>query len=130
MENRAYFITRSKLGKTVPQIKSELTNAFPDSSPGLSTLHTWSKEIKDGTFTSQKRTSSGRPRETRTPENFDTVKLLVDNNPRITTLQVSAEVSLPPTTVFRILTEDLGLKNVLSVLVPHQLSEKPARAVL
>ncbi|QQP50672.1 Uncharacterized protein FKW44_011762, partial [Caligus rogercresseyi] len=43
--------------------------------------------------------------------------------PRMTTRQVAAEVSLPSTTVFRLLTEDLGLRNLLSVLVPHQFSE-------
>ena len=48
---------------------------------------------------------------------------LVANNLRMTTRQFAAEVSLPPTTVFRILTEDLGFKNLLSVLVPHNLSD-------
>ncbi|QQP58201.1 Histone-lysine n-methyltransferase setmar-like protein [Caligus rogercresseyi] len=32
-------------------------------------------------------------------------------------------MSLPSTTVSELLTEDLGLRNLLSVLVPHQLSE-------
>ncbi|QQP55254.1 Hypothetical protein FKW44_008382, partial [Caligus rogercresseyi] len=45
------------------------------------------------------------------------------DNPRMTTRQVAAEVSLPSTTVFRLLTEDLGLLNLLSVIVTHQLSE-------
>ncbi|QQP53580.1 Uncharacterized protein FKW44_006105 [Caligus rogercresseyi] len=61
-----------------------------------------------GVFALEKKTRPGRPRETRTEENVARVKRLV---------------SLPSTTVFRLLTEDLGLRNLLSVLVPHQLSE-------
>ncbi|QQP38024.1 ATP-dependent DNA helicase [Caligus rogercresseyi] len=56
-------------------------------------------------------------------ENVARVKRLVEDNPRMTTRQVAAEVSLPFTTIFRLLTEDLGLRNLLNVLVPHQLSE-------
>ena len=48
---------------------------------------------------------------------------VVANYPQMTTRQVAAEVSLPPTTAFRFLTEDLGFKNLLSVLVPHNLSD-------
>ena len=120
---RAYFLVRYKLGKTVSEIHSDLVSTFPDSCPGFSTLKTWSREFRAGTFTLEKRTSSGRLRETRTTENIAAVERLVANNPRMTTRQVAAEVSLPPTTVFRILTEDLGFKNLLSVLVPHNLSD-------
>ena len=126
MENRdfrAYFFVRYKLAKTVAEIHSDLTLAFPDSSPGLTTLKTWSREFKKGSFALEKKTSPGRPRETRTPETIATVKRLIEDNPRMTTRQVAAEVSLPQPTVFRIQTEDIGLRNLLSVLVPHQLSE-------
>ncbi|QQP36062.1 Transposase [Caligus rogercresseyi] len=83
----------------------------------------WHTEFDKGVFALEKKTRPGRPRETRTEENVTRVKRLVEDNPRMTTRQVAAEVSLPSTTVFRLLTEDLGLRNLLSVLVPHQLSE-------
>ena len=120
---RAYFLVRYKLGKTVSEIHFDLVSTFPDSCPGFSTVKTWSREFRAGTFTLEKRTSSGQPRETRTTENIAAVERLVANNPRMTPRQVTVEVSLPPTTILRILTEDLGFKNLLSVLIPYNLPD-------
>ncbi|QQP57316.1 Transposase, partial [Caligus rogercresseyi] len=112
-----------KLARTVNEIHGDLLSTFPDSCPGLYTLQRWHTEFDKGVFALEKKTRPGRPRETKTEENVARVKRLVEDNPRMTTRQVAAEVSLPSTTVFRLLTEDLGLRNLLSVLVPHQLSE-------
>ncbi|QQP53554.1 Uncharacterized protein FKW44_006067, partial [Caligus rogercresseyi] len=76
-----------------------------------------------GVFALEKKTRPGRPRETRTEENVALVMRLVEDNPQMTTRQFLAEVSLPSTTVFRLVKEDLGLRHLLSVLVPQQLSE-------
>ncbi|QQP37615.1 Uncharacterized protein FKW44_017937 [Caligus rogercresseyi] len=120
---RSYFLIRIKLARTVNEIHRDLLSTFPDSCPGLSTLQRWHTEYDKGVFALEKKTRPGRPRETRTEENVARVKHLVEDNPRMTTRQVAAEMSLPSTTVFRLLTEDLGLRNLLSVLVPHQFSE-------
>ncbi|QQP40757.1 Transposase, partial [Caligus rogercresseyi] len=120
---RSYFLIRIKLARTVNEIHGDLLSTFPDSCPGLSTLQRWHTEFDKGVFALEKKNRPGRPRETKTEENVARVKRLVEDNPRMTTRQVAAKVSLPSTTVFRLLTEDLGLRNLLSVLVPHQLSE-------
>ncbi|QQP35136.1 Transposase [Caligus rogercresseyi] len=120
---RSYFFIRIKLARTVNEIHGDLLSTFLDSCPGLFTLQRWHTEFVKGVFALEKKNRPGRPRETRTEENVARVKRLVEDNPRMTTRQVAAEVSLPSTTVFRLLTEDLGLRNLLSVLVPHQLSE-------
>ncbi|QQP48846.1 Uncharacterized protein FKW44_009287 [Caligus rogercresseyi] len=111
---RSYFLIRIKLARTVNEIHGDLLSTFPDSCPGLSTLQRWHTEFDKGVLPGE---------EDPTEENVARVKRLVEDNPRMTTRQVAAEVSLPSTTVFRLLTEDLGLRNLLSVLVPHQLSE-------
>ncbi|QQP54102.1 Uncharacterized protein FKW44_006818 [Caligus rogercresseyi] len=118
---RSYFLIRIKLARTVNEIHGDLLSTFPDSWPGLYTLQRCQTEFNKGVFALEKKTRPGRPRETRTEENGAHVKHLVEDNPRMTTRQVAAEVSLPSTTVFRLLTEDLGLRNLPSVLVPHQL---------
>ncbi|QQP54710.1 Transposase [Caligus rogercresseyi] len=118
---RSYFLIWIKLARTVNEIHGDLLSTFPG--PGLSTLQRWHTEFDKGVLALEKKTRPGRPRETRTEENVARVKRLVEDNPRMTTRQVTAEVSLRSTTVFRLLTEDLGLRNLLSVFVPHQLSE-------
>ena len=51
--------------------------------------------MKKGSFTLVKGTSSGRPRETRTPKNISRVQELIEENPRLRTCEVAAELSLP-----------------------------------
>ncbi|QQP37876.1 Transposase [Caligus rogercresseyi] len=119
---RSYFLIRIKLARTVNEIHGDLLSTFltpalasPPSRDGtLSSIRVFFPGEEDPSLTSP---------DTRTEENVARVKRLVEDNPRMTTRQVAAEVSLPSTTVFRLLTEDLGLRNLLSVLVPHQLSE-------
>ncbi|QQP38980.1 Uncharacterized protein FKW44_019720 [Caligus rogercresseyi] len=112
---RSYFLIRIKLARTVNEIHGDLLSTFPDSCPGLSTLQRWHTEFDKGVFYPGE--------EDPTEENVARVKRLVEDNPRMTTRQVAAEISLASSTVFRLLTEDLGLRNLLSVVVPHQLSE-------
>ena len=47
---------------------------------------------------------------------------LIEENPRLSTYEVAAELSLPQSSILKILTDDLQFKNVLSVWVPHQLT--------
>ncbi|QQP42206.1 Hypothetical protein FKW44_016800 [Caligus rogercresseyi] len=54
-------------------------------------------------FSLEKNTSPGRLRET-----IAAVKRLIEDNPRMTTRQAAAEVSLHQKTVSRLLTGDLG----------------------
>ena len=46
---------------------------------------------------------------------------LIEKNPRLSTYEVAAELSLPQTSILNILTDDLQFKNVLSVWEPDQL---------
>ncbi|QQP51422.1 Uncharacterized protein FKW44_012779 [Caligus rogercresseyi] len=114
---RSYLLIQIKLARTVNEIHGDLLSIFPDSSPGLSTLQRWHTEFGKGVFALEKKTRRGCPRETRTEENVARVKRLVEDNPRMATRQVAAEVSLPSTTIFRLRTEDLGFRNLLSVVL-------------
>ena len=112
------------MGKTATETFEDLSTTFPDLSPGRSTVFGWVEAMKKGSFTLEKRTSSGRPRETRTPENISRVRELIEENPRLSTYEVAAELSLPQSSILKILTDDLQFKNVLSVWVPHQLTDR------
>ena len=109
--------------RTATETFEDLSTTFPDLSPGRSTVFGWVEAMKKGSFTVEKGTSSGRPRETRTPENISRVRELIEENPRLSTYEVAAELSLPQSSILKILTDDLQFKNVLSVWVPHQLTD-------
>ncbi|QQP42349.1 Uncharacterized protein FKW44_016975 [Caligus rogercresseyi] len=102
---RSYFLIKIKLARTVNEIHGDLLSTFPDS---------WaSPPSRDGTLSSVRVFLPWRRRPA-LDENVARVKRLVEDNPRMTTRQVAAEVSLPSTTVFRLLTRRAR---------PHQLSE-------
>ena len=121
---RSYTLIRHKLVKTDSEIHTDLSIAFPEACPGFSTIKRWTTDIQRGTFSLEKRTSSGRPRETRTEDTIARVRELVTKNPRFSTRQIAAESSLAQATVSRLLKQDLGLKIVLSCWVPHSLSDQ------
>ena len=79
--------------------------------------------MEKGSFTLEKGTLSRWPRETRSPENVSRVRELIEENPRLRTYKKAAKLSLPQTSILKILTDDLQFKNVLSVWVPHQLTD-------
>ncbi|QQP52257.1 Uncharacterized protein FKW44_004354 [Caligus rogercresseyi] len=97
LDFHSYFLIRIKLARTVNKIHGDLLSTFPDSCPGHSTLQRWHTEFDKGVFALEKKTRPGRPRETRTKKNGARGKRLVEDNPRMTTQQVAAEVSLPST---------------------------------
>ena len=98
---RSYTLIRYKLGKTVTEVHQDLTITFSESYPTVRAIQRWVSEIQSGTFTLEKGVSSGRPLETRTPENIARVKELIEQNPRISTREAAAELSLPHTAVMR-----------------------------
>ncbi|QQP55773.1 Uncharacterized protein FKW44_000218 [Caligus rogercresseyi] len=70
--------------KTVNEIHGDFISTFPDS-----TIKKWRKDFANSSFALEKNTSSGRPWETRTPENIAAVKRLIEDNLRMTTRQVA-----------------------------------------
>ena len=104
---RSFTLIRYKLGKAVTNIHQGLTITFPESCPTLRTIQRWDSEIQSGTFTLEKGISSGRSLETMTPENIACVKELIEQNPRMSTREPAADLSLPHTAVYEILKKDL-----------------------
>ena len=73
---RSYAFIKWRMGKTATETFEDLSTTFPDLSPGRSTVLGWVEAMKKGSFTLEKGTSSGRPKETRTPENISRVREL------------------------------------------------------
>ena len=106
---RSYTLIRNKLGKTVTEIHYGHTITFPEFCPTLRTIQRWCSEIQSCTFTLEKGVSSGRPLETRTPENIACVKEVIEQNPRMSTRKAAVDLSasLPHKAVYDILKKDL-----------------------
>ena len=88
-----------EVGKTATETFEDLSTTFPDLSPARSTVFGWVEAMEIGGLTFETGTSSGRPRETRTPENNSRVRELIEENPRLSTYEVATELSLPQTSI-------------------------------
>lgn len=72
----------------------------------------------------RKNHSTVRPRSTRTPDVIQRAKELVDEDPQVSCEGLTSQLNIDSASIFRILTEDLGLRFVCSVWVPAILSKK------
>ena len=77
----------------------------------------WVGDIKRGTFTLDKNVSTGRPRSLRTSGLIREVEDLTENDPRMSTWKLAELLHVDQTSIYRILTEDLEIKNVCSVRI-------------
>ena len=119
---RAYVKIRYQLGDKALDIYHQLLATQGTSSVSHRTVKRWCKALADQSFTDQKKSRPGRPVETSSPENVARLKSYVTKKPRTTVREIEEDLCLPQTTVHRILTVHLDLRNVFSVWVPHELS--------
>ena len=89
----------------------------------LRTIQIWCKSIREGPFTPMKTPTRGRPRMTSSEANVRRVKDILEVNPRMSAREIEDNLSLPRSTVHRILKAHLNFRNVYSEWVPHVLSD-------
>ena len=122
---RSFVYTGFNLGKSALQLFEELQQVFGEAfAPSLRTLQRCIADIKDGSFTLEKRVTSGRPRSVRVPEVVRRVENFIQKDPRMPTRDLATTLNTDNALIHMILTEELDMKNVCSVWVPTVLSEK------
>lgn len=130
-----YVFTRFKLGISATVCHAELAQVHKDEAPGKSTVFRWYTEFRGagGADESECRdcdvdeapgASAGRPRTTRTPAMIEAVQDLLSIDCRLSVRELADDLEIGKSVVHEILTEDLGLRNVASVWVPHVLSDQ------
>lgn len=121
---RFFVLTRFQNGLKAIDIHKELVVVHGEDSPNLRTVFRWITSIKSGNFQLTKGTSTGRPSSTASTETIQKVSALVTEDSRLTCRLIASELNLPKSVVYRILADNLDLRNVYSVWVPHTLSEE------
>lgn len=120
---RFYTITGQKLGKSATEIHLELNEAWKDRAPSLRTVQRWMKDFNEGTRTNlDDAPRSGRPRSTRTEELSNQVADLIKDDPHLSSRDIAELLNCNQSTILRILSDDLELRWVCSVWVPHDLT--------
>ncbi len=120
---RFYAFVRMKLGDSAKAIHRQLTDVFEDGVCSYSSVKNWCSDFQEGKRHSlEDNPRCGAPMSTRTADVIQQVDELVRNDPKMSVRDLEDETNIPHSTIHRILTEDLGLRNVCSVWVPHSLS--------
>jgi transposase len=121
---RFYAFTRFQLNYDAKEIADELKTVWKEKSPAYSTVRKWKCEFVNCVHTAfDDAPRSGRPKSARSEENVKNVQNLIANDPKLSTRDISTLLHIDHMTIHRILCNDLQLRNVCSVWVPHALSE-------
>lgn len=122
---RFHVYVETMSGASAADIHLKLQNVFPNDFPSYSTVRLWCRDFKNGTRTNASdNPRSGRPRSSRTSENIEAVRQLIETNPRNSTRSLSSVLDMNKSTVLTILKEDLHMRKLCSIFVPCLLTNK------
>ena len=83
----------------------------------------WHKRFREGREDVEDDPKSGRPTTSRTNENVEHVREKVCSDCRLTVRMIADELSMNSERVWRIITEDLGMRKVCVKMVPRLLND-------
>ena len=112
-----------KCGLKQQQSVERLRAAFGDDAPSRTTVFEWYAEFKRGRRSLDDEARCGRPVEALTADNIAAVQAMVEEDARLTVLQLGKAIGISTGSIRTILHEKLGLRKVCARWVPHQLSE-------
>ncbi|XP_076041812.1 protein GVQW3-like [Oratosquilla oratoria] len=101
-----------------------IKKTFQDDSMREAQIKMRYKRFKESRESVENDPRSGRPSTIRTPENFERVKTTINENRRLTVLELDDDLGIPRTSVSKILTEDLGMTRVVTKFVPRLLTHE------
>lgn len=120
---RFYAFTRRRLGSSAVAICGELRDVWGDASPSERTIQRWCHEFdEEGRVSFEDLPRTGRPRTTRNCEMVERVSQLIHDDPKLSSRDIAEALDTDHMSILRILKEDLKLRNVCAVWVPHELT--------
>ena len=86
-------------------------------------LFEWHRRFKEGREEVEDDHRSGRPSSSRTDENVERVRQKVRSDRRLTVIMIAFELGMNCERVWRIITEDLGMRKICAKMVPRLVNE-------
>ena len=125
---RFYAYTRFKLDIPAKIVHEELSTVYPEQCPTQSTIFRWFSKFREEPSSLEDSQRPGRPRTSRIETNVQAVKEFIEDDPKLSCRELAEIMDIDHMSVFRILTEQLKMRNVCCVWVPHELTEDSKRA--
>ncbi len=112
-----------KSGKSPIESWRDLQAVWGERTMSKTQVRMWHKRFKEGSDNTADAPRPGRPRTQRTDENIETIRGLIDHDPRQTIMQLSDCTGISTHVVRTILKTDLGLKCKCARFIPRDLTE-------
>ena len=119
--NRKFLV---RLGKTPTEALKLLQEVYGDDMMSRTRLLEWHRRFKEGREEVEDDHRSGGPSTSRTDENVERVRQKVLIGRRLTVRMIADELGINSERVWRIITEDLGMRKICAKMVPRLLNEE------
>ena len=119
---RFYIRVRTELNIPPSVIHDEWSSASGDQAPSLRLVQRWCELFREGREDIEDEIRSGGLIIETTDENIERVRVLIDDDPYITTEEVQAETDLTYGTVQRIISDHLKLRKLTARYIPKDLN--------
>ena len=113
-----------RLGKTPTETFNLLQEVYGAATMSRTPIFEWHKRFREGREDVEDDPKSGRPTTSRTNENVERVREKVRSDRRLTVRMIADELSMNSERVWRIITEDLGMRKVCAKMVPRLLNDR------
>ena len=123
-EIRSYIKCRFRLNIDSKQIFNELCGMYGPQTISMRTVFRWVKAFKAGKFSVEDDTFPGRPKTSVTKANIAAVKIVVEQDARLSVKDIASCTSISEDIVQTILKKRLDLSKVCTRWVPHLLTEE------
>ena len=98
-----------------------MTKVYDDDSLSRYRIHEWFKRFQEGREALKDDEPSGRPKNVVNEENAEIERELIRKEPKSSLKYMDSELGIAATSIYRILTENLGYIKVCAKFVPHTL---------
>ena len=123
LEQRTNLKFLVRLGKSPTEAFKMLQLVYGDETMARSSVFEWHKRFRDGREEVEDAARSGRPSTSRTEENVDRVRQMIRNDRRLTVRMIADSLSINRDCVWKIITEDLGMRKICAKMVPKLLND-------
>ena len=123
-ETRSYIRCRIRLNRDSKQIYNELRGLYGPQTISVRTGFRWVKAFKAGKFSVEVDTRPGRPKTSVTKANIAVVKIVVEQDARLSVKDIASCTGISEGSVQTILKKRLDLRKVCASWVPHLLTEE------
>jgi len=101
-----------------------LVQVYGDNAMKKTAVYKWVKRFSEGRESVIEEERSGRPAKSTTEENTAKVRQIVREDRRLTVRSIAEQAYIDRETVKKILTEDLDMRKVCTIMAPKELTEE------